>query len=106
MNCVIGKSEILFLLRNWNYVIGKSEILFLPIAIGIRNSYFIIETALWLHCKIYLELKKSQGINEMRFMPAENIGKIGLLANNLLISSRVILPFALLPENKYLTKAF
>ena len=53
MNYVIGKSKILFLLRNGNCVIGKSLILFLPIAIGIRNSYFIIGTdvqALMLRC--------------------------------------------------------
>jgi len=29
-----------------NYVIGKPSVLFLPIAIGIRNSYFIIGTTL------------------------------------------------------------
>ncbi|MEY3850942.1 MAG: hypothetical protein RJA38_1383 [Bacteroidota bacterium] len=29
MNSVIGKSKILFLLRNGNYVIGKPSVLFL-----------------------------------------------------------------------------
>ena len=40
-NFVIGKSKILFLLRNLNFVIGKSKILFL-----LRNTYFIIGTSL------------------------------------------------------------
>ena len=53
INFVIGKPKVLFLLRNGNCVIGKPEVLFLPIAIGIRNSYFIIGTdvqALMLRC--------------------------------------------------------
>jgi hypothetical protein len=34
-------------------VIGKSKILFLPIAIGMRNSYCVIGTALFeLRCEI------------------------------------------------------
>ena len=37
---VIGKSKILFLLRNWNFVIGKPLVLFL-----LCNSYFIMPTA-------------------------------------------------------------
>ena len=50
INFVIGKPKVLFLLRNGNCVIGKPEVLFLPIAIGIRNSYFIIGTKL-LECR-------------------------------------------------------
>jgi hypothetical protein len=38
-NFIIGKSKILFLLRNRNYIIGKPSVLFL-----LRNSYFIIPT--------------------------------------------------------------
>ena len=37
----MGKSKILFLLRNANYVMGNPSVLFL-----LRNAYFVIGTAL------------------------------------------------------------
>ena len=48
MNCVIGKSQILFLLRNRNYIIGKPSVLCLP-----RNAYSIIGTALLENLRFY-----------------------------------------------------
>ena len=52
-----------------NCVVGKPSVLFLPIAIGIRNSYFIIGTAL------FSAHKRARSASGIRNAPSEAGGE-------------------------------